>query len=49
MFSRAFPRTDLLVVVQLIVFLGGMAMGGLGMWGAGEAIKVTFHHSEATT
>jgi len=34
---------------NFIIFLGGMAMACLGMWGAGEAIKATFKLSGAAT
>ncbi|KAF8967257.1 transmembrane amino acid transporter protein-domain-containing protein [Flammula alnicola] len=34
---------------NLVIFLGGMAMACLGMWGAGEQIKATFALSGAAT
>jgi len=34
---------------NLVVFLGGMAMACLGMWGAGESIKAVFALSGAAT
>ncbi|KAF9456754.1 oligopeptide transporter protein [Collybia nuda] len=34
---------------NLFIFLGGLAMGGLGMWGAGESIKAAFENSKAAT
>jgi len=34
---------------NLVLFLGGMAMACLGMWGAGESIKATFQLAGAAT
>ncbi|KAF8187421.1 transmembrane amino acid transporter protein-domain-containing protein [Pholiota molesta] len=34
---------------NLVIFLGGLSMACLGMWGAGEAIKATFALSGAAT
>ncbi|CAA7271203.1 unnamed protein product [Cyclocybe aegerita] len=34
---------------NFILFLGGMVMACLGMWGAGESIKATFEQSGAAT
>jgi hypothetical protein len=34
---------------NLIIFLGGMAMACLGMWGAGKQIQATFQSSGAPT
>ncbi len=36
-------------VFNLVVGLGGLAMAGLGIWGAGEQIKATFAMSGSAT
>ena len=44
-----FSGRVLFKLFNLILFLGGMVMACLGMWGAGESIKAAFQNDGAAT